>query len=406
MIKTISIIALTLISVTANCQEATQIDTTIDINILNAPSNPAFNLMGISPSSIDKPTDLNAFRLSIQNATNNFSKLPSNYAIELSPALLFGKKSQTLRQFNSTKLNDYFWQTFSVSLGLAQANHDEGDPKDTSTFTKLGFGIKFSLLRPKWTDITAKKIDSFYYFLAVADSINNNRATEMIDNNPEIKSLQIQMASHPEKAIELNDSLRKKRQELINKLIASKDEVYITASNELKKYAKGLKIERSGPFLDVAAGLALDFPDNKFTNSLVSKAGAWITGGYQKGNKGVSILGIGRYLYQPDKIFADDSSKIRMANISTFDAGVRIVVNGLQGKFSMSTEAIYRSVLNKNVIDPSWRLTFNAEYDIGVRNQKITLALGRNFDGTVSKAGTLIAAINFIKGFGSPKNKL
>ena len=59
-------------------------------------------------------------------------------------------------------------------------------------------------------------------------------------------------------------------------------------------------------------------------------------------------------------------------------------------------------VLNDNVIKPSWRLTFNAEYSVGV-NQKITFAFGRDFNGTITKSGNLIAAINFIRGFGSTK---
>ena len=164
----------------------------------------------------------------------------------------------------------------------------------------------------------------------------------------------------------------------------------------------GMKIERIGLFLDFASGFALDFPDNKFDKSLVSKAGAWLTGGYESGNRGFSFLGIGRYLYQPDKIFADDSGKIKARNISTFDAGARVALNAFQGKFSLNAEAIYRSVLNKNVIKPSWRFTFNAEYSVGL-NQKITFAFGRNFNSTITKDGNLIAALNFIKGFGSNK---
>ena len=55
---------------------------------------------------------------------------------------------------------------------------------------------------------------------------------------------------------------------------------------------------------------------------------------------------------------------------------------------------------------PTWKsivgLTFNAKYSVGF-NQKITFAFGRNFNGTVTKTGNLIAALNFIRGFGSNK---
>ena len=183
------------------------------------------------------------------------------------------------------------------------------------------------------------------------------------------------------------------------------DKVDSLANKNLKRLATGLKITRKGPFLDFATGLVLDFPDDRFDNSRVAKAGAWLTGGYENGAKGLSVLGIGRYLYQPDKIFADDSGKIKSKNISTLDGGARLAYTGAQGKFSVSAEAIYRSVLNDNVIKPSWRFTFNAEYSVGF-NQKLTFALGRNFNGTITKNGNLIAALNFIKGFGGTNKKI
>ncbi|MGF2413777.1 hypothetical protein [Ferruginibacter sp.] len=390
------------ISISAKCQST--LPDSIDINLLNAPSNAAFNLMGISPSSIDKPTDLNAFRLSIQNATNSFTKLPSNYAVEISPAALFNKKSQTLQQFNSNKFNEVFWQSFSVSIGITQSDKEDKETNDSSSFTKLGFGLKASFIRPHWNATTVQKIDSFYYYLALADSEYVKIAKPLFESNTKLTELKLLMTTAPGEKIDSLIGLQKAlRQTLIDDLKKSiQTGAFAKASADLKAYTRGLKIERKGPFLDFATGIALDFPDNKFNNSLVSKAGAWLTGGYENGNKGLSILAIGRYLFQPDKIFADDSGKIKAKNISTIDAGARLVFNGFEGKFSLSTEAIYRSVLKKNVIAPSWRLVFNTEYDIGF-NQKITLALGRNFDGTISKGGNLIAALNFIKGFGSNK---
>lgn len=407
MMKKFFLIALLSFSTACVLGQQESSDSTIDLNVLNAPSNPAFNLMGISPSSIDKPSDLNAFKLSVQNATNNFKKLPSNYAVELAPGILFRKKSQTLQQFNSVKFSDVFWQSLSLSIGMAQAtDNDDGDTKDTVSFTKLGFGVKFSIIRPKWN---SGPIDTFYSYLKKTHEEYLKLAERDIDNNEQVISLKKKMADavNTHEIVTINQQLKKVRDSIINTFEDSKKSENLNkASAKLKEYAKGLKIERIGAFLDFATGVALDFPDNKFNHSLVSKAGAWLTGGYENGNKGFSVAGITRYLFQPDKIFADNTGKIATADISTFDAGAKISLTAFKGKFNVSTEAIYRSVLNRDVIKPSWRLTFNAEYDLGIKNQKITLAIGRNFDGTVTKDGTLIAAINFVKGFGTVKNKL
>jgi len=117
------------------------------------------------------------------------------------------------------------------------------------------------------------------------------------------------------------------------------------------------------------------------------------------------VLAIGRYLFQPDKIFADTTGNLLTSNISTLDFGAKMVGKGMDGKLVVSAEGLYRSVLNKDVIDPTWRLVFNASYDIG-KSQALTFSVGKNFDGTVTKGGNLIAALNFIAGFGGNKKYL
>ena len=144
----------------ANAQNS--LPDSVDLNLLNSPSNPAFNLMGVSTNAIDKPTDLNSFRISVQNATSSFTRFPSNYAVEFSPASLFDKKSQTLSKFNSTKFNDVFWQSFSVSFAYTKSNFEDKETDDSTSFTKLGIGLKFSLLRPRWNAATVTKVENFY----------------------------------------------------------------------------------------------------------------------------------------------------------------------------------------------------------------------------------------------------
>ena len=385
----------------------------IELNLLNAPANPAFNLMGISPSQIDRPTDLNNFRISIQNATNSFTKIPSNYAVEFSPAGLFDIKSQTLQKFNSTDFKDVFWQSLSVSFGLSKSNKQDIETGDSTSFTKLGFGFKFSIVRPKWNSNTVQKIENFYALERV--TLDEYKKRVNLNGNQQIAGIQSQLiamaqSSDPAKQAKidaLTKQLAKVRDSLTTVISTElKDEDTRTAlaiaMDTLSKYAKGLKIERKGPFLDFATGGALDFPDNTFDYSMVSKAGAWITGGYEGGNKGFSALFIGRYLFQPDKIYADDKGIIKSADISTFDAGGRALYSSLNGKFTASIEYIYRSLLNKDIIPASSRFVFNTEYDVGF-NQKLTLSIGKNFDGTVTRTGSVIAALNFIKGFGSTK---
>jgi hypothetical protein len=368
----------------------------ITLDLLKAPSSPAFNLLGISPSQIDRPTDLNAFKLSVQNATNNFSKFPNSYSVEIAPASLLKLKNQTLDKLNSTQFKDVFPQSLSISFGTTQASRIDPTTKDSASYTRLGLGIKFSLVRPKWSDATAKLF-------------NNLKSAQLSVLN------EIQISTHQKN---LRDSVKKytldttKRKVFLDSLATLTEQYAVQLNQQIQdsvKYkalynaANKFMIERKGFFLDFAGGLAIDFPTDQFDYSIVNKAGAWITTGYEGGNNEFSILGIGRYLYQPDQILADPTGTFKSDKISTLDFGERLLYNGYQGKFTASVETIYRSILNKNTpIDPSWRCVLNLEYNVGT-NQKITFAFGKDFDNTITKSGNLITALNYIIGFGSTK---
>ncbi|HPH33388.1 MAG TPA: hypothetical protein PLB49_16110, partial [Chitinophagaceae bacterium] len=169
-----------------------------------------------------------------------------------------------------------------------------------------------------------------------------------------------------------------------------------------RKAATVFKTERSGFFLDFSGGMALDFPDNRFNNSNVYRAGMWLTGGNENGNKGISSLFILRYLYNPTTLFAAPSGLLKGGKLSTFDMGGRFLLDVSREKFVLSAEALYRSILGSSTVDPSWRFVMNAEYDLG-SNRKLTFAFGRDFDGTISKGGNLVAMINLIAGFGGDR---
>lgn len=385
------------------------IDTTVNLDVLKAPLSPAFNLLGLSPSAIERPTDLNAFALSLQNSTKNFSSLPNSYAVELAPAYFLQKKLITLDKFNSSKFKDVFWQSFAVSIGYTHLGPEGQEEVDSLRQSKMGFGIKFSIIRPRYSKATESTYNNLVEqqkrmlkdFADIEEKNSNTKEANLLKDS--LRNLPISEPD-PDKQKEKRHAMIKRLRSLdslVNSL-SNLEFANTEAFNAAKKIATDFKIERIGAFVDFAAGVALDFPDDRFSNSRLSKGGGWLTGGYDSGNKGFSILGIARYLYQPDQIFADDSNTLKTKNISTFDAGARLLLTAVKGKFMLSSEGIYRSVLNKNTIKPSWRIVFNTEYDVGA-NKKITFAFGRNFDGAISKGGNLVAALNFISSFGSAR---
>jgi hypothetical protein len=392
----------------------------IKIDVLKAPSSPALNMLGVTPSSIEKPTDLTSFMVSIQNATSNFSSFPKDYAFEIAPFLLFKRTGNTLDQFNKKDFKSIFTQSFQFSFGVSRQNKEDKTGNDSSSFTKAAVGIKFSIIRQCWSDQTKKVYENLKTAQhALLDEFINNTTSQNInslENDAKLirdSMMLVNLTLTP--SVDDTEGQKQKREILkrlvgrlaaINKSLNEEKTILIMKTEEYKKVRKiasEFKMERKkGGYLDFASGFVLDFPGDGFSNTQTSKVGCWLSGGYDSGNEGFTFSGILRYLYQPDKIFADDAGILKTKNISTFDMGGRLSLNEAKGHFHLSSEAIYRSVLQKDLINPSWRLVFNAAYDIG-QNQQLTFSFGRNFDGTITKDGNLIAALNFVKGFGASR---
>jgi hypothetical protein len=376
-----------------------------DLDLLKSPSSPAAQLLNFAPSSIERPTDLSSFWLSVSNASNNFTKLPNSYAVDFVPASLFGTGAITLKDLQERRnLGKIMWQTFDVSLGFKS----EEDSLTKTSFYRTGIGVKFSLVRPAWSEATNR---SYKAISALQRKITRavEVADEDIEADPAYKA-QLAARTQARKDHGINSAeykladtqLNTLRQTLLDKFRTEKLITNTSTYTELKKQAREFTIERVGFFLDFAGGFAVRFPTNQLGYSFADNAGAWLTGGYEGGNRALSFYGVARYLYQPEKIYADTANIISNKKISTFDMGGRLLYATDNDKFNFGGEAIYRSVLNKSIIDPSWRVVFSAEYDLGF-NKKLTFNFGRDFNGVVTKGGTLIAAINLIAGFGNKK---
>ncbi len=397
------LIAAVIISFPAFSQED---DTTkIKLDLLRAPSSPAANLLDFAVSDIEKPSDVSAFMASLQSATNSNSLLPSHYAVDLAPFWLFRGKGLTTDKMDSRKFSDVFRQTFVFSTAVrgSDSSSKEYDPANFYS----SFGIKFSIKRGSFSKRTSETLDTITLLAGQVASDVNATLKTTLDSSSEYQALAEARRNKlianggnmddPE-VVAISKKMTNLQESFRTKIIGEK-ELLRSRLALLKQKAQSFKIERFGFFIDFAGGVTLEFVDKLFSRSNVHNGGAWLTfgGNYESG---FSILGLARYLYNPDKIFADNAGVIKTSNISTLDAGARIIYNSPMSRFALSGEGIYRSVLNKQTIDPSWRLVVNAEYDLG-NNQRLTFSFGRHFSGTITKGGNVIAALNFLKGFGN-----
>ena len=426
------------------------LDTTnIELDVLQAPSSPGSVLLGFAENEVERPTDVTRFMLSLRQATGDLSALPNNYAVDLAPALitnstLSARQLLGLRSIDGKgekpSYGQQLWQSTVISLavkGLQPAIAENAEGVDPAA----AFGFKFSLVRGTVDSATVNQLDRLEKAMAAyTQALHSNEAANLekddlhtdfvaktteasVKKNAALDRMEAMQDSLPlltdatarglyefkiaeqrlaAKGFELEQStygrmMAQRAAELTDQLKRDKQFMAEEAA-AVQQGVEKFKIVRKGFKWDVAGGVALDFVDRRMDLSYVRKAGLWTTLGWETRDH-LAFLFLGRYLLNPDGVFMTETDTLAMQDIHNIDLGARLAVDAFDGKFSLSAEAVYRQVQQELGIDPTWRLVATTAYDLG-SNRKLSFNFGRQFDGTTSKDGNLIAALNLLFGLG------
>jgi hypothetical protein len=379
----------------------------VSLDLLQGPVSPAANMLGISNSQIEKPTDAAAFMTSVQTASGNFTTLPSSYAVDIAPAWIFSGDKITIQDYLSASPKYSIPQSFVISVAT---NTVPGVADSLPDDTRLSAGIKLSLFRGHISSETTNDLEQMQTlqrilakdFDKALDSILlQDRNYQVLDsayraiiNDPSITASD---------RVKFTAPLRLKMQQMTDSMTTVVRTQLIDEFEAIRQSAEAIRILRFGFKLDLSAGVVWDFPDLNMAQGQMSNAAVWLTGGYESPG-GFSCLAIARYMYFRQAPFVSTPDEISYLNNNALDFGARLIYSNPSSKFGASAEGIYRYMMPNDLITPesTWRLTANLEYEVG-RNKKLTLIVGRDFSGTLTTDGTLIAALNFLIGFGTNK---
>lgn len=376
-------------------------DDEINLDLLRAQSSPAANLLGIANSEIEKPTDVNALMVSLRESSDNFSTLPSSFAIDVAPFKL-GGNYQDLRK-KTPSFSEGFKQSFVTSFAFKKIEEDLEESIEARS--RLGLGVKFSLKRGNLNNKTIAALDKIEFYqkkmqeIAITDhegkisALFEERKKFVLERN-EIKD------ENSEKYKELSEKIKTIDKQISDETIATSKNERQIYQEKIKEEAGKIKLDRYGFYLDLSMGTVVDFRNNKFDNSQISKTGAWLTGGWNWEKSSSSLIFITRYLYNSDSPLANP--ELKKENLHTLDMGSRYALNFFNKKFLMSGECIYRSILNKSDYESSWKFLLNFEYEVA-KNQRLTFSFGRDFEGEYKKDGNVIVALNLLIGLGKVK---
>lgn len=125
------------------------------LDLLRSPKSPAATIIGIAPSEIHTPTDPNDLMVHLKNSTDNFTKIPKSFAIDITPARIFGKKEAA----DDFKEGKKCFRDLVLSIAYRDSN-DINLIKNLPRSPQIGFGFTIPLVKSKTNKFSEESIDN------------------------------------------------------------------------------------------------------------------------------------------------------------------------------------------------------------------------------------------------------
>lgn len=348
-----------------------QSDTLPQFNLLRTPASPAFTLLGVAPTAVERPNTPAAIAVSLLSNTNGLTQLPTDYALEISPYWLFGHPMLTWQRDTTRTVGESVARTATFSIGTARTD------SSTSSATSLALGFRTSLFSGAMSSRSKRYLDT------VQQQLTQNAsafyaATEAARKQADDRFIAQLKANEGNSAAQ--EVARQEHEAAITKI--NQQAIAQFEQGELQDFA----LEREGFLLELALGSTWHFANAIADSGRFARFGAWLTPAYQWQNW--SVVGVGRVL--ADKM--GDSTYV------TIDAGARLIYTASQ--FGISLEAVGQTFTWDNAPENEWRLA--AVADVEIRdNTWITMTFGRDFHG--NQTGSFLAKLGLAFHMGSQR---
>jgi hypothetical protein len=327
---------------------------TTSVDELRVPATPAFTLLGVSPTNVERPSSARAFAVSVlSSAERGDGNVPTNLAMEVSPYWWTDHPELTFDKYYAAGFGQRVAQSLSISAASTELStyRDDDDAKGTA----LAVGVRALLLGGK-------------------------PAPELADNVSQLMSLQTKFLLECVPDIGDTDPPNPECPALEAKL-----RTQTTAVAALDR-------ERVGLVLEAAAGVVDEFTNNDTRASDTSKYGAWLTWSYRSGAEHVlddptslTVVAVQRWL------------RDTVADTDYIDVGARLIYKSKANRWSLSGEYLRRFA---NHADDTTSARATVEYVLSDR-YTLTIALGRDFENPAGRS-PLIAIAGLAMGWGGP----
>ena len=328
---------------------------------LRTPPSPAFTVLGIEPSAVERPATPSDVALSFVNKIRQ-GTFPKDYAFEASPYWLVSQPDLSWNSDVTRNVAESVARTMSLSIATAETGTTE------APVTSLAIGVRTLLSSGRMTASTQRALAALEQTLSQTGDVFLRMVGEA-----GLDALDTRLASG---AITVAD-YEARKQELT--AIVLESEEYREAMNR----AEDVAARREGFFFEVAAGFVWDFAGAAWDSRTFRQRGVWATPSYEFG--AWSLVGVLRYLDETGAFDADALDWGGRALYSTAD-------------YALSLEFVQRSPIEPtDAIERSHRLVGIAEYRVS-RASWVIASFGKDRQKTGARE-TLIAQLGLAFSF-------
>lgn len=302
---------------------------------LLTPDSPAFTLLGVSPTQIQRPTDPTALAHSLSEAFTSEGgfRIPTNFALEFAPFWLFAQPELTLTEYQAASLKSLY-RKLSISLAITPSQTSE------TPYPRLGLGLRTRLLDGAPADTTP------------CQEVLSRYAVE-----------QGQFIAALEPAPTTAEALQQAQQTW---LAQNKDRLQQALSEQR---CVEVASAREGLLVDLALAGAADFPRQELQSLTPTAAAAWLNAAWV--SRELSAIALGRFQVE---------RPLEGAWERHVDTGLRLL--WAREDFALSAEGLLRLPVATEGAQARHRVALIGDFQVhpGIW---LSLSAGNGFNGAV-----------------------
>lgn len=386
----------------------------LKIEDLAAPVNPGFQILGISPQEISRPTSVTALQAYFLNSLTSPDALTDDFALEFSPYWLKDRPTLGFNCFyelESCEESEMERMFRSVSVSVASTSYET--QTDSLIGRSWGIGGKITLIRGNPTDSMKATISinqanqnlQLNYFnlsnkSTYDDDIDQDGILELL--NQEFDQARTAASNNDE--VESLDKIEKYLSDtIIARGITSKDAavayfqtLFKDQNKVVREYLDRLKVQdlrRVGLNVDLSFGAAFVLPENDFGEATFDKYGAWITTTYtSKKHPSLSAALLVRRLMTIQN-YGSTNTDLGLS----FSLEKSRFTTNLEGIWRYTREEFLTEDINGNEIptfneEGTYRFTWNSSVNL-TDDFKINASIGKDYDSEIRVSENFIALL-------------